>query len=105
MSDGWFEANGRGTPVDVPALFDSKANDLVWEIVQIGGLVSIGTTRDGGACGVTVTADGKWRREYFRETSDLVSWLGDATDAVRRVLGTPDSPLKAVTSRRSRKTL
>lgn len=105
MSDGWFEANGRGAPVDIPALFDSKAAERVWEIVAIGGLVSIGTTRDGGACGVTVTADGKWRREYFRDTADLCDWLGDATEAVRRVLGTPDGPRAPVTTKRSRKTL
>jgi hypothetical protein len=105
MSDGWFEANGRGQVVDCASLFDSKASDLVWEIVQLGGLVSIGTTRDGGACGVTVTADSKWRREYFRETDELIPWLVDATTAVRLRLGTPESPKVATTRKRSAKTL
>lgn len=105
MADEWFEANGRGSPVDVVALFDSKAAERLFEVVQLGALASIGTTRDGGALGVTITADGKWRREYFRDAADLCDWLGDATEAVRRVLGTPEAPRVPATRKRGAKTL
>jgi hypothetical protein len=81
MSD-WFEQAGRGKPVDLQALFDSRAADLLWAIAAAGALVSVGTTSDGGAVGVTVTRDGRWRREYFRDTDELVTWLSGAYEAV-----------------------
>lgn len=74
MSD-WLDGGGRGHVVDVVAIMDSKAAELMWAMVQAGALVSVGTTSDGGALGVTVTLDGRWRREYFREADELVDWL------------------------------
>lgn len=82
MAGSWFDGGGSGTPVDVPALWDSAAAELVWRVVASGALVSIGTTSDGGACAVTVTLDGRWRREYFRDSDSLVLWLTDALAAV-----------------------
>lgn len=78
----WFDEAGAGSQVDVAALLDSGATDPLWAIVQAGALVSIGRTSDGGALGVTVTLDGRWRREYFREVDPLVDWLGHAAEAV-----------------------
>lgn len=92
MADDWFDNTGRGEPVDVSALFDSRAGDLVWRIAAAGALVSVGTTSDGGAVGVTVTLDGRWRREYFRDTEDLVVWLEGALVAVERVTPITDAP-------------
>lgn len=82
MSD-WFDVGGTGSPVDIPALFDGPSAEGVWSLVQCGALVSLGTTSDGGALGVTVTVDGRWRREYFRDAEDLISWLAEALPAVR----------------------
>lgn len=82
MSD-WFDAGGTGKEVDVPALFDGPSAEGVWSLVQCGALVSLGTTSDGGALGVTVTVDGRWRREYFRDAEDLLTWLAEALPAVR----------------------
>ncbi len=79
----WFDQGGSGTPVDVVALLDSGAAALVWEMVALGALVSAGKTSDGGALGLTVTVDGRWRREYFREVDELTSWLAEALPAVR----------------------
>lgn len=79
----WFESSGRGKPVDVPTIMDSDCPTILWEIVQAGAMISLGTTSDGGALGVTVTLDGKWRREYFRETEDLRDWLLQAHEAVK----------------------
>lgn len=78
----WFEEAGNGSAADVSALMDSDAPDLFWRIVSAGALVSIGRTSDGGAVSVTVTLDGRWRREYFRESELLVDWLKQAVVAV-----------------------
>ena len=81
MSD-WF-AGSSGSPVDVAALLDSgELVGALSEIVALGALVSMGTTADGGALGVTVTVDGRWRREYFRTTDEMRAWLEPAVQAV-----------------------
>jgi len=79
---GWFEEAGNGQVVDVAMLMDSGAPEVIWRIVTDGALVSIGRTSDGGALGITVTLDGQWRREYFRDVDDLVDWLARAAAAV-----------------------
>jgi hypothetical protein len=75
---GWFDEGGGGTPVDVTAMLDSKASELLHELVGAGALISLGLTSDGGALGLTVTVDGAWRREYFRDDSTLIAWLEEA---------------------------
>lgn len=79
MSD-WLEEGGTGSAVDVATIMDSKAADLAWRVVQAGALLSFGRTSDGGALGVTVTIDGRWRRDYFRDAEELVDWLTGAAD-------------------------
>lgn len=79
----WFDDAGNGSAVEVPALLTDQVVDLVSHVVTSGALVSIGRTSDGGALGVTVTLDGKWRREYFREPEELVTWLMAAAEAVQ----------------------
>ena len=83
MADDWFDAGGHGAAVDVPGLLDSPGADGLWECVAAGALVSLGRTSDGGALGVTVTVDGRWRREYFRDAEDLATWVTEAIPAVR----------------------
>lgn len=83
MTD-WFEGGGIGHAVDVDAVMDSKAPDVLWRIISAGALVSLGRTSDGGALGVTITLDGRWRREYFRESEELISWLLGAAEAVEQ---------------------
>ncbi len=84
--DDWFASGGSGKQVDVPALLDSAGAEALWEVVSIGALVSIGMTRDGGALGVTVTVDGRWRREYFRDPEELSTWMSEALPAVRQAV-------------------
>lgn len=81
MTD-WFDDGGSGRLVDVKAVMDSGVPELLWRIVEAGALVSVGRTSDGGALGVTVTLDGKWRREYFRDSDEATDWLLGAVDAV-----------------------
>lgn len=85
MAD-WFDGNGKGATVDVVAILDSQAHAVLYDIVQLGAMVSLGTTRDGGALAVTITVDGRWRREYFREEEELMTWLEEAVPAVRQAL-------------------
>lgn len=85
----WFDGGGSGVPVDVLALFDGPSGNCLFDVVATGALVSVGLTSDGGAVGVTVTLDGRWRREYFREAETLTNWLQDAAAAVR------DAPARA----------
>lgn len=100
MSDAWFEAQGgNGAVLDVPKLFDGPAADAVWEVVAAGALVSVGLSSDGGALAVTVTADGRWRREWFRDPETMVEWLTGAREAVESVYRTRES---ASSGRRSR---
>lgn len=88
MSD-WF-ADGRGpSEVDVPALMDSGVPDLLWRLVSSGHLVSIGTTRDRGALSVTITNDGRWKREYFRDPEAMSDWLSGAVAALVNGQGAP----------------
>lgn len=81
MSD-WFEQGGNGNNADVRALLDSKAWDHLLEMLSAGALVSLGLTSDGGALAVTITVDGRWRREYFREADELVIWTDFAREPV-----------------------
>lgn len=84
MTDDWFEGGGNGSRVDVLALLDTEGVlEALGSMVDCGALVSIGCTRDGGALGITVTVDGRWRREYFREADELRTWLAEAIPAVR----------------------
>jgi len=85
----WFDGGGSGSPVDVGALLDSGVTDVLAGIVALGALVSIGTTSDGGALGITVTVDGRWRREYFRDAESALVWCGQAAEAVAAAIGSP----------------
>jgi hypothetical protein len=83
MPDDWFDGGGNGRRCDVEALLDSDAGAAIHGVVALGALVSLGTTADGGALGVTITVDGRWRREYFRDVDELGLWLAEAMPAVR----------------------
>lgn len=89
--DDWFDAGGRGSPVDVAAALDGKGWEHIVAMVAAGALVSIGTTSDGGALGVNVTVDGRSRREYFRDGAELGEWLegglGPVLDAAELARG------------------
>lgn len=84
MADGgWLKGGGSGSAVDVVGLFgDPAAAKGIAEMVEAGALVSLGTTSDGGALGITVTIDGEWRREYVRNDVELLAYLAEAVPGV-----------------------
>lgn len=87
---GWLAGGGNGHAVDVPELFgDADVVKGLAEIIQLGPLVSFGTTSDGGALGITVTVDGEWRREYVRSLDELKVWLAEALPGVEALTGGP----------------
>lgn len=88
MAGSWFEGNGNGKRVDAAELLDARNIQGVVELVDAGALVSLGTTSDGGALGFTVTVDGAWRREYFRDADGLTAWIAEALPAVHEARGT-----------------
>lgn len=78
----WFDEASKGAPFQVESLGDSLALDGILKCVEAGALVSLGVTSDGGALGVTVTVDGQWRREYFRDLEELQDFISQALPAV-----------------------
>jgi hypothetical protein len=91
MTD-WFDGNGTGDPVDVTKILDGLAAAGIAEMVGAGALVSLGTTSDGGALGLTVTVDGRYRREYFRDEDTLLAWIAEAIPAVHDAKATSSPP-------------
>lgn len=100
MSGDWFEGNGNGARIDVPKMLDSTAGHGLYDLVAAGALVSLGLTSDGGALGVTVTVDGRWRRDYFRTEDELGLFVATAIPAVNAAKGRETPP--AVQRQRSR---
>jgi hypothetical protein len=83
MSDDLLGLDGDGRPLDVQAFMDSGCPQLIATILDLGCLVSLGTTRDGGAVSITITHDGAYSRSYFRASEDAVEWLERATGVLR----------------------
>lgn len=96
MAGDWFDGNGTSGAVDVAGMMDGQPAQGLREIVEHGALVSVGLTSDGGALHVTVTMDGRFRREYFRERDTLLAWLGEA------ILAVADGEARPTTAPRSR---
>lgn len=83
MAGSWLDGGGGGSEVNVADLLaETNAAAGLADMVQAGALVSLGTTSDGGALGITVTVDGRWRREYVRTAEELGLWLAEAVPGV-----------------------
>lgn len=82
----WLDGGGSGKSVDVHEAVDAPAMKGLLEMVEAGALVSLGTTSDGGALGITVTVDGQWRREYVRNGEELKAYLAEAVPGVTDLL-------------------
>lgn len=93
-----------GADVDVAALMDGLGWQGVRELVEAGALVGIALTSDGGALGVTVTVDGEWERDYFRDRDELLAWFAQAIPVVQELKGSrrPSSAPDSGSRRRKR---
>lgn len=64
------------------ALEDLVCEDTVSRlraVLQMGALVGISTSRDGGALSIALTRDGITEREWFRDVGAAVIWLDEMT--------------------------
>lgn len=90
----------RGAEVPASEVVDDGNTKRILELVDLGALVSLSRSRDGGAVSVTVTFDGAYEREWFRDaaaaTLQLDEWAGMIEDAAR------ERPPAANAQRRSR---
>jgi hypothetical protein len=103
MAGDWLDGGGSGGAVDVHELAGQNGPwKGLLDIVQAGALVSLGTTSDGGALGVTVTVDGRWRRDYFRNADELTAWIAEAIPGVEAA-STSDRPSAAQRERPRRR--
>lgn len=80
--DDFFSARKVGMACDLVEMVDVTFAEQARALVAGGALVSIGTTRDGGALSITVTHNGQWRREYLTSVDDLRAFLNAAQVAV-----------------------
>lgn len=82
MPNDFWDGSAKSAYLDIPAFFDSSLTDGICRVLEMGVLVSLGLTRDGGALGIAVFDDGRRRREYFRTSQDASDWLGLAAAAL-----------------------
>ena len=83
MDGSWLDGGGSGHAVDVVELLATEGVvDGLARMIDAGALLSMGTTSDGGALGITVTVDGRWRREYVRHAEELTLYLAEAVPAI-----------------------
>jgi len=87
---------GPKSEVDLECLLDATTLELVRDLVGLGALVSIGTSRDRGALSVHVRCGEIREREWFRVDAELHEWLREGLEAVHgAVVGGP-SNVKAI---------
>jgi hypothetical protein len=99
----WFDGDRGNALVDVVEMMSEGADVNLFRCVQSGALISVGMTRDGGAVSVTVTLDGKWRREYFHDANQLTLWSEAAAEAVAVSRGVDAAPATPPPTRRRAK--
>lgn len=103
MAGDLFTNGSRPSTVDVRAFFDSRVPDAIAGLVEMGVLVAVGTTRDRGALSITITHDGAFDREYFRNSEDALEYLGRATETLgARIGGVKPQPQTTVQRTRKR---
>jgi hypothetical protein len=73
----WFDEGRAQGELELGPLWTPEVQDAFLECLRTGALVSVCVSRDGGALGVTVTSDGRWRREWFRSSTELSDWLAE----------------------------
>lgn len=80
-------SSSRASEVPANGVVDERNTERILQLVDFGALVSLSRSRDGGAVSVTVTFDGTYEREWFRDAGaaalQLDEWLGLIEEAAR----------------------
>jgi hypothetical protein len=78
-------SGGRGAVVPTGAVLGDTAVARLRELCDLGCLVSVSRSRDGGSVAITVTSDGEWERAWFRDEAEAIlqldEWLGVIGDS------------------------
>lgn len=75
---GWSGGGKRaGAVVDPATVLEPGVVGRLHELLALGALVSFGLSRDGGSMSATVTYNGEWDREWFRDPVELGAWFRD----------------------------
>lgn len=69
--------------VDVGAMLTATTVEWIQDLVELGALVSLGTSKDGGALSVHVRCGDLKNREWFRLPEELEEWLHDGVVLLR----------------------
>lgn len=62
---------------NIPVLLNERVLQYLVELVELGALVSFGTSRDQGALSVHVRLGDVKNREWFRTPEELEDWLSE----------------------------
>lgn len=88
------DSNGAsGAAVSSSGVVGGDGVSRVFELVDMGALVSLSRSRDGGSVAITVTWDGEWERKWFRDAAEcqfaLDEWAGLIEDLARHERPSP----------------
>jgi len=72
-------------------VLDATFLELLVELVELGCLISVGSSRDQGAVKVTVTVNGEYDFDWFRSDEELRDWLREAVVVVRSMTPEPST--------------
>lgn len=106
MTGGLFNNGAAPNALDVRAFFDSSVTERLAGVIDLGVLVSIGTSRDRGAISFTILHDGERDREYFRDPTEAADYLAHAAHALLALgceAGKREAPSVPLATRRRQK--
>jgi len=87
---------GAGPLVDLESLLDATTLELLRDLVGLGGLVSFGTSRDGGALSCHVRCGEVRERDWFRLDDELHVWLSEGVEALRALVSQGPSNVRTL---------
>ena len=82
MTDWFDQQRTNGESIDPAMVIEAGNVGAILDVIREGAMVSLSTTRDGGAVRIAITNDGKTRAEYFRDFGECATWLAHAHAAV-----------------------
>lgn len=94
MGDWRKRSRGRGEVLDTAIMFEPGVLESLQRVVRTGALVSFGLSRDGGSLSCTVTFDGEWDRQWFRDPIEFAGFMTACADDILEETGgaLPSSP-------------
>ena len=83
---------GKGVQqLPFPEVLGASFLEYLVELVELGALISVGSSRDQGAVKVTITVAGEWDSEWFRSEEELLDWLREAVVVVKALPPQPST--------------